>query len=276
VNKYGEGRVFVAGDAAHIHSPAGAQGMNTGLQDVANLVWKIAAVLKGSAPVELLDTYSAERWPVGQKVLERTDRFFSFASSQTPWVATLRNTVLPVLIGTMGRVDAARARAFHFVSQLGIRYHGNDFLRDDGAAMASRAWRDGLTSGHRAPDGMIARGRNVFDLARGYKFHVLALSRRPLGRDEIERVTEELGSLPKSLGIEIEVHLVAHSLIGRDPRILQAESDQVFTAYGVSREVPQAIFLIRPDGHIAYRRPDLDVAGLKDFLRERLGARGSA
>jgi hypothetical protein len=62
---------------------------------------------------------------------------------------------------------------------------------------------------------------------------------------------------------------VAHSLIGRDPRIIQAESDQVFAAYGLTRDTPQAIFLIRPDGHIAYRRPDLNITGLKNFLRER-------
>jgi hypothetical protein len=71
------------------------------------------------------------------------------------------------------------------------------------------------------------------------------------------RLTDELASLPKSLGIEFATHIIAHSLIGRDPRIIQAESDQVFAAYGLTRDTPQAIFLIRPDGHIAYRRPDL-------------------
>ncbi|HEY4232322.1 MAG TPA: FAD-dependent monooxygenase [Lacipirellulaceae bacterium] len=271
VNKYGEGRVFVAGDAAHIHSPAGAQGMNTGLQDAANLCWKLAAVLKGGAPAALLESYNAERWPVGQKILERTDRFFSFVSSQTPWVATLRNTLLPIAIGTMSRARIARARAFHFVSQLGIRYRGNDFLRDDASTAAPRAWREGLAAGRRAPNGAIARGRDVFSLIGGYKFHVLALSQQPLGREEIERHAQDLATLPKSLGIEVQIHFIAHSLLGRDPRLLQAESDQVFDAYGLTHETPQALFLIRPDGHIAYRRPDLDVAGLKNFLRERFG-----
>jgi 2-polyprenyl-6-methoxyphenol hydroxylase-like FAD-dependent oxidoreductase len=269
VNKYGEGRVFVAGDAAHIHSPAGAQGMNTGLQDAANLCWKLAAVLKGSAPTSLLGTYNAERWPVGQKVLERTDRFFGFVSSQTPWVASVRNALLPVLAGTLSRAGIARERLFHFVSQLGIRYRGNDFLCDDHCATASRAWREGLTAGRRAPDGAIGHGRDVFDLLSGYQFHVLVLSRMPLGREEFARLTEELASLPKSLGVELRTHVVAHSLIGRDPRIIQAESDQVFNAYGLTRDTLQAIFLIRPDGHIAYRRPDLNVTGLVNFLRER-------
>ena len=67
VNKYGEGRVFVAGDAAHIHSPAGGQGMNTGLQDAANLAWKLALVLKGRAPSRLLDTYNSDAGRSGRR-----------------------------------------------------------------------------------------------------------------------------------------------------------------------------------------------------------------
>ena len=70
VDRYSVGRVFVAGDAAHIHSPAGGQGMNTGLQDAANLAWKLAAVLKGNAGAALLDSYEAERLPVAHHVLE--------------------------------------------------------------------------------------------------------------------------------------------------------------------------------------------------------------
>jgi hypothetical protein len=85
-----------------------------------------------------------------------------------------------------------------------------------------------------------------------------------------------LASLPKSLGIELETHIVAHSLIGRDERIHQAELHQLFELYGISRETPQGIYLIRPDGHIAYRRPDLQVAGLKNFLRERFGVAAPA
>ncbi|HVV31045.1 MAG TPA: FAD-dependent monooxygenase, partial [Mycobacteriales bacterium] len=74
VNRYGEGRVFVAGDAAHIHPPTGAQGMNTGIQDVYNLAWKLALVLAGAADMALLASYDAERRPVGEEVIARTVR----------------------------------------------------------------------------------------------------------------------------------------------------------------------------------------------------------
>ncbi|MET9665924.1 FAD-dependent monooxygenase [Streptomyces sp. NPDC006475] len=74
VDRYGEGRVFVAGDAAHIHPPTGAQGMNTGIQDACNLAWKIALVVSGEARPELLTTYDAERRPIGEEVVGRTVR----------------------------------------------------------------------------------------------------------------------------------------------------------------------------------------------------------
>jgi 2-polyprenyl-6-methoxyphenol hydroxylase-like FAD-dependent oxidoreductase len=272
VNKYGVGRVFVAGDAAHIHSPAGGQGMNTGLQDAANLAWKLALVLKGHAPARLLDSYHSERWPVGQKVLNYTDKLFAGMTSQSGWVARLRNMLVPLFAATLSRSGTIRARAFHFISQLGIRYHESDFVHDASSSDAPRAWRDGLSAGRRAPNGLVTRNRDVFGLTQGYGFHVLALSRTPLSREEIRSLSDELAGLPSSLGIEIETHIIAHSLIGRDERILQAESTQVFQAYCITDETPQALFFIRPDGYIAYRTDSLEVKGLGEFMRQRFGA----
>src|SRR6185295_7743659 len=74
VNKFSVGRCFVAGDAAHIHTPAGAQGMNTGVQDGYNLAWKLAEVVRGTADPSLLDTYNEERLPNARRLLKTTDR----------------------------------------------------------------------------------------------------------------------------------------------------------------------------------------------------------
>ena len=276
VNKYGEGRVFVAGDAAHIHSPAGGQGMNTGLQDAANLAWKLALVLKGHAPGHLLDTYHSERWPVGQKVLNYTDKLFAGMSSQSGWVARLRNMLVPLLAATLSRSGTIRARAFHFCRSSAFATTRATSCMTPRPSDAPRAWRDGLVAGRRAPNGLIARNRDVFGLTQGYGFHVLALSRTPLSREEIRSLSEKLAGLPRSLGIELETHIIAHSLIGRDERILQAESPQVFQAYGITDETPQALFFIRPDGYIAYRTDSLDVEGLGEFIRQRFGSSPSA
>ena len=119
---YRRGRIFLVGDAAHIHSPAGGQGMNTGLQDAANLCWKLALVLRGRAPDRLLDSYEQERRPVGQKLLRYTDRLFSVASSSSPVISGVRNLLISTLVPRLASSPGGRARLFRFASQLGIRY----------------------------------------------------------------------------------------------------------------------------------------------------------
>src|ERR671916_1040895 len=98
VNSYRAGRAFVAGDAAHIHSPAGGQGMNTGIQDAYNLAWKLALVVEGRAPDSLLDSYHEERHPIGQRLLRTTDRMFSVVATRNPLLIALRNLMLPRIL----------------------------------------------------------------------------------------------------------------------------------------------------------------------------------
>ena len=93
-----KGRAFLLGDAAHIHSPAGGQGMNTGIGDAINLAWKLAAVLAGRAPDTLLDSYEAERIGFARRLVATTDRVFSFATAEGRIADILRTRVAPVLI----------------------------------------------------------------------------------------------------------------------------------------------------------------------------------
>jgi len=265
VDTYRVGRVFVAGDAAHIHSPAGGQGMNTGLQDAANLAWKLALAVKGHAGDALLDTYHAERWPVGQNVLKTTDRLFGRVTVQSERAAKLRNFIMPHVFALLGRSRFIRARAFHFLSQLAIRYEPNAFMQ--GGENAA-----GLSAGKRAPDARIAHDLTVFDLIENYQFHVLALSRKPLNEAEIDALVTSLSALPE-IGVKLETHIIAHSLIGRDARLYRAESPEVFDAYGLTYASPRGVFLIRPDGHIAFNAPSLDIDALTAFLATRFPKR---
>ncbi len=271
VDRYGEGRAFVAGDAAHIHSPAGGQGMNTGLQDVANLAWKLVLALRrDAAPHPLLATYHAERWPVGQRVLKETDRVFSAMTSSAGWFAALRNAVVPRVAGMLSVAGFAWERAFSFVSQLGIRYEANAFVLDEASRRKSHFWRQGPASGHRAPNALFARNQDVFGLLCGYRFHVLALSRRPLTGTEVGSLCDELAALPSPPGIGLATHLIAFSASGQDGRMARAELAGVFTAYGLDQETPQALYLIRPDGYIAWRADrTAALPELAAFVRER-------
>jgi 2-polyprenyl-6-methoxyphenol hydroxylase-like FAD-dependent oxidoreductase len=271
VDRYGVGRVFVAGDAAHIHSPAGGQGMNTGLQDVFNLVWKLVASLRCEAPAALLASYDAERRPVGETVLAATDRAFSVVTSSSGWVAAARNVLLPVLGATIGRSGRLRSRAFHFLSELGIRYEPGAAVQDEAGSAPS--WAGGPAPGRRAPDARISRTKSVFDLLAGYRFHLVAFSRNPLSGAAIERLADELEAVAAASGHAMGAHLVAHSLVGRHPRAIQVENDTLLSTYGVTAAVPEALYLVRPDGHVAWRGPSLDLTGCRAFMAERFGGR---
>lgn len=115
---YQEGRAFLVGDAAHIHSPAGGQGMNTGLQDAFNLAWKMAMVLKNIARADLLKSYHDERKPVGDFLIERTDRLFKFMVKSSLWARLLRRFILPRVAHT----SRLRVRLAKIASQTAIRY----------------------------------------------------------------------------------------------------------------------------------------------------------
>jgi hypothetical protein len=120
--RFREGRCFLLGDAAHIHSPVGAQGMNTGLQDAHNLAWKLALAVQGRADAALLDSYAAERMPVAQRLLATTDRAFQLVVSDN-WLAGLFRTEIIARIAALAmRQKAIQWLAFRAVSQTDIRY----------------------------------------------------------------------------------------------------------------------------------------------------------
>ena len=124
-----KGRAFLAGDAAHIHSPAGGQGMNTGIGDAINLAWKLAAVVKGRATAALLDSYEAERIGFARKLVATTDRAFSFTTGQGALAAFVRTRIAPIMLPALFSLSAVRRFAFRTVSQTMINYRGGPLSR---------------------------------------------------------------------------------------------------------------------------------------------------
>src|SRR6059058_5925719 len=115
-------RCFLLGDAAHIHSPVGAQGMNTGLQDAYNLGWKLALVAQGRADATLLESYEAERVPVARRLLDTTDRGFRLVVSDNPLAGIFRTEILARIMAFAMRRKWIQRRAFRVISQTGIHY----------------------------------------------------------------------------------------------------------------------------------------------------------
>ncbi len=117
-----KGRAFLLGDAAHIHSPAGGQGMNTGIGDAINLAWKLAAVIRGDAPDSLLDSFAVERIAFARRLVATTDRVFSFATAEGRFADILRTRLAPLVLGSVGRTKAFPEYVFRTISQLKLNY----------------------------------------------------------------------------------------------------------------------------------------------------------
>jgi len=139
-SKLREGRMFIAGDAAHIHSPFGGQGMNTGLQDVWNLVWKLDLVINGRAGEQLLDSYSAERVPVIKNVIQTTDMLTKVLGTPNRLAQVLRNAVIPMV----SRLAPFQHAFVQRLSELGIAYEGSPIVEGAG----ERYFDDGLRGGN--------------------------------------------------------------------------------------------------------------------------------
>ena len=264
-NHYRAGRAFVAGDAAHIHSPAGGQGMNTGIQDAANLAWKLALVLRGRAPDAFLDSYEAERLPVGERLLRTTDRMFATASARNPVALALAGFALPRLGPfALGR-PAFRERAFRFLSQLEIAYPASPAVGEPRARAAR--FRGGPGAGHRAPDAPVARGGSVsslFAICTGPAHHLLIFPGTIGGAavDAIRTLATE--HLP-----EVEIHRIdrptppASATAGAADAWVD-ESGEAHRRYAVTGA---GYYLVRPDGYIAFRSAGLAADPLAAYLQ---------
>lgn len=135
--RFRAGRSFVLGDAAHVHSPVGAQGMNTGLQDATNLAWKLAAVIRDGVDEALLDTYEDERLPVARRLLATTDQAFRVVVTDNRVAGLLRTEVIARMAAFAMRRPRVQALAFRTVSQIGIQYRESDLSRSSGSLPSS-------------------------------------------------------------------------------------------------------------------------------------------
>jgi 2-polyprenyl-6-methoxyphenol hydroxylase-like FAD-dependent oxidoreductase len=242
--RYSQGRVFIAGDAAHIHPPTGGQGMNTGIQDAYNLAWKLALVVGGSAPESLLDSYDAERRPVGADVVART-------------LAATRN---------YGREPDGNPDRLSD-TQIRVSYRGTDWVRDDAQDLAG----DVPAPGDRAPDARGLTRRCVgfplrlFDALRGTE-HVLVIH---LADTDASKNLADLAAFARqtraAFGFRVRIAAVAGTSDWPDPpgvALFHDGQGEFSKAYGAE----DASFLVRPDGYIGWRGKSWRDPGLSEHI----------
>lgn len=249
------GRIFLAGDAAHVHSPAGAQGMNTGIQEAFNLGWKITRVLTASAPDRLLDTYYAERHPIERDVLRQSSLMTQMAAAEHGPIALIRDHVMPALSAIGPLRDAAR-RA---VSELSVQYRKSPLTLD-------RSLDGGPRAGDRAPDawvhvidgplGRVPGAGCLFDLHDPACFSLFLLV-APTGEEDIALAPATLTVANKIRDKDLDDLVESISSVFPNAiriwRVTDNSSDtarSLTDAYGRTRP---CFYLVRPDGYIAAR-----------------------
>lgn len=261
VEKLRDRRVFVLGDAAHIHSPALAQGMNTGLQDAWNLGWKLALVQKGLAKPTLIDSFEAERLPVEQNVLKITDFTQTVVANTDRRMEALRDFFAPLAAQIPFIAEKARER----ISELNVSYRKSPIVENS-------LLPAGPAAGERAPDAEIRVGgetRRLFSLF-GREHVLLVMSERKSATAEPQRL--ELAQQTVREMSEAYGHLMKAYLVFRDPRgEAPVQGDVIFDIRGeIARRYGgiTALYLVRPDGYIAYRSGVTQVEKLKAYLQK--------
>ena len=252
-DRFRSGRVFLAGDAAHIHSPTGGQGITTGTQDALNLAWKLARVARG-APESLLDTYEEERMPQVRAVLDATDNLTSLFFGPTLAWRLLRDfVVLPLL-----RRKSAQRAVMLKMSQLRVNYRTSRLSRQQGG----RSWFGGprLKAGDRAPDIAFRDGDNGEKVTL---FGLLSSLRPVVLLGELGLSVELLREL-RERDLEIQIIAAQQSdSLGVNPNCLEDIHGSFRAIYGMKGEF---LCLIRPDGHIGLYQRQIDLAAVRNYL----------
>ncbi len=235
-DRFRKDRVFLLGDAAHIHSPVGGQGMNTGIGDAINLAWKLAAVLQGRAVYSILDSYEAERIAFARRLVATTDRAFTAVTSESAMARLLRLVIAPRVIPLLFALPAARRFIFRIVSQTSVNYRASPLS-------AGRAGR--IRGGDRLP-WVEPEDDGVDNFA-------------PL--ESLDWQVHIYGDVMPDVCAVCEQHRLPVHVFPWGPRARRA---------GLQRN---AVYLVRPDGHIGLVIPPPGGGGARPGQQSEQGAR---
>jgi 2-polyprenyl-6-methoxyphenol hydroxylase-like FAD-dependent oxidoreductase len=244
---------FLIGDAAHIHSPVGAQGMNTGLQDAYNLAWKLALVLKGKAKNTLLDSYTAERITIAKKLVRSTDRIFSVVTSSNIIIKTFRLYIIPAVLRLAApvfqKLKFIQRFAFKGISEIGISYRQSSLSQN---ASFGRFPHYTPKPGDRLPfiifKDVNGNEINIQEKMRGKFFCLFIFS---------DNSPQELISAVKPFKDLFSIEIIP----------MTSQTKILYKEFGIKNN---GCYLVRPDSYIAYRSQSLEAGKLENYLKINL------
>jgi 2-polyprenyl-6-methoxyphenol hydroxylase-like FAD-dependent oxidoreductase len=228
------GRVFLLGDAAHVHSPVGGQGMNTGIGDAVNLSWKLAAVLHGTARDNLLATYESERIGFARRLVATTDRAFNLVTKQGVVARWVRTRLVPLIAPLLVRLPLVRRFLFHTVSQIGVNYRKSPL---------SRGGTGRLRGGDRLP--WVELGESKGQAADNFE-----------ALESLQWQVHCYGEAPSSVRTICAARGLALHTFPWQARMSRA---------GLRKNV---VYLIRPDGYLGLADPTGDASTLEQYLQQ--------
>ncbi|KAK4181498.1 FAD binding domain-containing protein [Triangularia setosa] len=279
VNKYRDRRILVAGDAAHISSPVGGKGMNTGIQDSINLGWKLAFVLQGQVRDSdaFLNTYHIERYPIGQELLQSTDRMFTFMTSSNPFFIPFRNFAVKYILPWLIPTNIWNARFYQFLSMFGVTYRKTSPIVGAAAGFNGR-----IRGGDRLPDGKLwlsSRSRGIASttvqaLCVGGSHHLLLFSGNH-SKEETNELAYARDEVLKATAFKLDVHFIYRKIKQERVATLndwylwpsETVEETILKRFGFSEESLPGYILVRPDGYVAHIGPLAALDELLSFLR---------
>ncbi|NVO11835.1 MAG: FAD-dependent monooxygenase [Bacteroidales bacterium] len=246
---YRQNRCFLVGDAAHAFSPIGAQGMNTGMQDVYNLAWKLSLVINGKAKESFLNTYNAERQPIAKKLVLSTDRAFQIVSSNKFLAKRIRLNLVPFLLRVLFPIVEKRGYLsrylFSGISEIGVHYRKNALSNK--SSIGIFPFRS-PKPGDRLPY-ILFDGINLQDKVKEAKFHLIIFA-----EDSSAGIYKVLAEKYKDI---LSTEIIP----------LNAGTANLYKSLGIKKD---GCYLVRPDMYIAYRSNKLRIDHFERFFNQYL------
>ena len=253
VESFQQNRCFLVGDAAHIHSPVGAQGMNTGLQDSYNLAWKLAMVIHGEAKGVLLDTYSSERVVVAKNVVRGTDRAFTLVTSRNYFARFFRVHALPLILQLilpiLVKQQTIRQFFFRRISEIGIHYRKSALSQ---YSSQGNFPANAPKPGDRLPSVLYQEDGAIFNIQQkvnGKAYYLFIFSKNPL--------TGDISSIGKKYAYLLSIEIIPYT----------PGTSNLYKQFGI---INSGYYLVRPDLYIAYRSSNPNNDHFETYLQQFL------